>query len=201
MFLNNHQNHKEFILLRAGTCTSKSVQKLLRLWTKDFDMFGLAVTVSSVVSSFIQVTNTGLFQLFCEALKKFQRRSRTKTCLFSGYKLHWNSARLFTYFTSLSTCVCCSFTGHNKTNAPFTSVCIDIPPPSKLLVWVCVSSFLPPQHKPSAPSRSLPCTYLSALASLFTYFAALSTCVCFHSVSFLWVQQNKRSSLEHDSSL
>lgn len=38
-------------------------------------------------------------------------------------------------------------------------------------------------------------------AGLFTYLEALSTCVCFHSASFLWVQQNKCSSLEHDSSL
>ena len=110
---------------------------------------------------------------------------------------------LFTYFTSLSTCACCSFPGHNKTSAPFTSLCLltyFLP-----LNYLCVCVFPPflrPQNNPGAPPPvSAPAPTCQPWPGLFTYFVALSTCVCFHSVSFLWVQQNKRSSLEHDSSL
>lgn len=87
------------------------------------------------------------------------------------------------------------FSSYNKPSAPFFSLSVNTLPTSKLPGPGCKPfSVFTTQTQSSLP-------YLTPWTSLFTYFVALSTCVCFHSASFLWLQQNKRSSLEHDSSL
>lgn len=56
------------------------------------------------------------------------------------HKLIWNWVCLFTYFPSLNTCVCCSFTGHNKNKCSLhLSASVDIHHSSKLSVCLCLS--------------------------------------------------------------